>query len=186
MKTIVFNDMENNIKDIEARLKKGEIGIFPCDTIYGICSMVGEEQKERILKIKERSPKKSFISLVNFDYLKSSNLIVPQILYNIWPAPLTAILANESGDTFAVRVPLDKYLTEILKNVGAIYSTSVNISSHESLQDANEIIKEFSGKVDFIVKADTAKDAKPSTIINFTKTPYTVIREGAFDASSIL
>ncbi len=184
--TTVFDGMEDNRDKIIARLKKGEVGIFPCDTIYGICSIVGEEQKERILKIKERSPKKSFISLVNFEYLKNSTLTVPEILYKVWPAPLTAILADEQGVTHAVRVPLDKELTKILAEVGAIYSTSVNISSHESMQNVDEIIREFSGKVDFIVRAEVSDDAKPSTIINFVKAPYTVIREGAFDSSAIL
>lgn len=184
--TTVFNNMEDNREEIIKRLKEGQVGIFPCDTIYGICSIVGDEQKERILKIKERSPKKSFISLVNFDYLKRSDLTVPEILYKVWPAPLTAILADKSGTTHAVRVPLDKELTKILSEVGAIYSTSVNISEHESMQNVDEIIKVFSDKVDFIVRADVSDDAKPSTIINFVKAPYTVLREGAFDPSLIL
>lgn len=186
MMTTIFNGMSNSLDEIISRLKKGEVGIFPCDTIYGICSIVQPEQKERIMEIKKRALNKSFISLVNFDYLKKSDLTVPEVLYSVWPAPLTAILADSTGVTYAVRVPKDNNLAPILKEVGAIYSTSVNISSQKALQVFEDIYEEFNGVVDFIVKEEVDVNAKASTILDCTKHPFVVLRQGAFDVSVIL
>ena len=47
---IDWNDVV--IEDISARLLRNEVGIFPCDTIYGICAKVSEETRERIYEIK--------------------------------------------------------------------------------------------------------------------------------------
>jgi Putative translation factor (SUA5) len=186
MTTTVFDSLLGSREEIIERLIEGQVGIFPCDTIYGISSKVGEAQKERILQIKRRSPSKSFISLVSKDWLRSSDLSVPEELYSIWPAPLTAILADSNGTTYAVRVPRDEELLPVIDRVGAIYSTSVNISSQASLYSFEDIYNEFAAEVDFIVKAEVPASAKPSTIINCVSRPFTLIRNGAYDASSIL
>ena len=47
-----------NIEETVKRLKNGEVGIIPSDTIYGISSMVNEEAMERIYEIKERPQSK--------------------------------------------------------------------------------------------------------------------------------
>ena len=49
----VIVDVEN-IEETVKRLKAGEVGIIPSDTIYGISSLVDDEAMERIYEIKER------------------------------------------------------------------------------------------------------------------------------------
>lgn len=185
MMTTIFDGMNNNLDEIIYRLGNGEVGIFPCDTIYGICSILGDEQKNRILKIKERSLNKSFISLVSIDYIRSSKFEVPEKFLSVWPAPLTLIVYDDEKVTHGIRVPKDNNILKILSVLGAIYSTSVNISTKSSLLTFDEIFEEFNNKVDFIVKEDT-QSSVPSTILDVTKTPYQVIRQGAFDLSTIL
>ena len=90
------------------------MGIIPSDTIYGISSMVNEEAMERIYEIKERPQSKKLIVLSDKASLESLGLIVPDSIMALWPSPLTVILPTKDGETLAVRVPDDKYLSSVL------------------------------------------------------------------------
>ena len=179
MADILNYDMSNP-KEIGLRLKAGEVGIFPCDTIYGICASVSEENSERIYQIKQRPQNKSFITLMTKNQLIHSDLIVPEDLLALWPAAFTAILANKEGITTAVRVPADSYLLDLMEYSGPIFSTSVNISGQPSLQNSDDIIKTFSDSVDFILEKRNLVPGQSSTLIDATKKPYRIIRQGAY------
>ena len=72
----VIVDVEN-IEETVKRLKAGEVGIIPSDTIYGISSLVDDEAMERIYEIKERPQSKKLIVLSDKASLESLGLIVP-------------------------------------------------------------------------------------------------------------
>ncbi len=179
--SVLIDYSVDNIPEIASRLKRGEVGIFPCDTIYGLCSAVSDENAERIYQIKERPQNKSFIELMTKEELAETDLIVPDDILSRWPNPFTAILANKEGVTTAVRVPDDEFLVKLLPLSGAIFSTSVNISGSPSLQDVDEIISVFSSRVDFIVVKRDLKPGMSSTLIDATKKPYRIIRQGAYE-----
>lgn len=169
-----------NAKDVGNRLKNKEVGIFPTDTIYGMSAIVGKAGEERIFKAKERPENKHLIVLMTASQLLESNLVVPMDLLSKWPAPFTAILKTKKGDsTVAVRIPDDAFLLSLLSISGPIYSTSANISGSPALNDFESIYKTFSDKVDFIVKGEP-KVGVSSTLIDATKEPYAVLRQGSF------
>lgn len=169
-----------NTDEIAARLKRGEVGIFPCDTIYGLCGRADERIAERLYEIKRRPLSKSFITLMDKSSLRDNGLIVPDDIFSRWPAPFTAILQHENGTTVAVRCPSDPYLLRILPVSGPIYSTSVNFSGEKSLLTFDDILPVFMNSVDFIVNDPTVKEGMASTIIDATSNPYRIIREGAY------
>ena len=161
-------------------LKDGKTGILPCDTIYSLSALRNEEKADELYEIKERSASKSFITLMTLDQLRESPLVVPEALYSIWPAPLTAVLVSKDGGTVAVRVPKGEYINKVLSVSGPIYSTSVNISGQPSLLTFDDIFPVFSGKVDFIVEDRSIKGGRPSTLIDATTEPFKVLRQGEF------
>ena len=170
----------NNIEDTIKRLRNGEVGIIPSDTIYGISSLVTEEAMERIYEIKERPQSKKLIVLSDKNSLESLGLIVPDEILSLWPSPLTVILPTKGGDTLAVRVPDDKYLSSLLSETGPLFSTSVNISGKPSLETFEEIYPVFSDRVDFIVRKENIVKEESSTLLDATKKPCRVIRQGAY------
>ena len=170
----------NNIEDTIKRLRNGEVGIIPSDTIYGISSLVTEEAMERIYEIKERPQSKKLIVLSDKNSLESLGLIVPDEILSLWPSPLTVILPTKGGDTLAVRVPDDKYLSSLLSETGPLFSTSVNISGKPSLETFEEIYPVFSDRVDFIVRKENIVKGESSTLLDATKKPCRVIRQGAY------
>lgn len=92
----VIVDVEN-IEETVKRLKAGEVGIIPSDTIYGISSLVDDEAMERIYEIKERPQSKKLIVLSDKASLESLGLIVPDSIMALWPSPLTVILPTKEG-----------------------------------------------------------------------------------------
>lgn len=169
-----------NIPLIAELLRKEKVGALPCDTIYGISAVVGESTGERIYEIKNRPQSKSFITLMTKDQVKESSLIVPDDIHSLWPCALTAILLSEDGTTVAVRVPDDPFLSSLLPLSGPIYSTSVNISGRPSLLTVEDIIAAFDSKLDFIVKGGSSGEGKSSTIVDATKKPYRILRQGSY------
>lgn len=167
--------------EIGNRLKRGEVGIIPCDTIYGICARATEESAERIYMIKKRPQSKSFIRLMTKKQIEYSSFSVPSDLIDRWPAPFSAIVMDRKTDsTVAIRVPSDDFLNTILPISGEIFSTSVNFSGSPSLQNTNEIIDSFSSLVDFIVIREDMPKGESSTLIDATKKPYHIIRQGSY------
>lgn len=175
----VIVDVEN-IEETVKRLKAGEVGIIPSDTIYGISSLVDDEAMERIYEIKERPQSKKLIVLSDKASLESLGLIVPDSIMALWPSPLTVILPTKEGETLAVRVPDDKYLLTLLSETGPLISTSVNISGKPSLETFEEIYPVFSDRVDFIVRKENIVKGESSTLLDATKKPCRVIRQGAY------
>lgn len=186
MESIILEKNEGNLEEIAQLLFSNHVGAIPCDTIYGISARVGKENEDRIYEIKKRPQSKSFITLISLDGLRKSSLIVPDILYEIYPAPLTAILMDEEGGTHAVRVPSDEYMLKLLDLSGPIFSTSVNISGERSLLTFSDIRTAFDGILDFIVKSDDVSKGVPSTIVDMTAKPFRLIRMGAYDPHALI
>ena len=104
---------------------------------------------------------------------------VPQSLLQKWPGALTIIVNDNRGGTTAFRCPGDEWLRHVIALCGSpIYSTSVNRSGQPVLDEESDIIKEFTGEVDLIVKDGDKKGAKPSTIVSITDGQIKVLRQG--------
>lgn len=185
MTSILFKE-RLQADELAARLCTAEVGIFPVDTIYGIQALANEEGAEALYELKKRPKSKNFITLMTLEDLRKSDLIVPEELYAIWPAPLTCILADSTGKTHAVRVPTDPFLYEVLSYSGPIYSTSVNISGEPTLLTFDDISPVFDGKVNYILNTEIKEPGRPSTLVDMTKTPHVLLRQGDYDAAALL
>ena len=170
----------SSASEVGERLRRGEAGIFPCDTIYGLCGAANDDIAERLYEIKKRPQSKSFITLMTLEQVKASSLSVPDDILSRWPAPLTAIVMDSDGSTKAVRVPSDPYLLSLLPISGPIFSTSVNFSGEKSLLTFDDILPVFSETVDFIVDAPEIKGGMASTLVDATCHPYRILRQGAY------
>ena len=170
----------DNKEEVVMRLKRGEVGIIPSDTIYGISAIVSDKTMDRIYEIKNRPQSKKLIVLSDSASLEALKVIVQASVASLWPAPLTVILPTRDGGTLAVRVPDDNYLSSLLSKTGPLFSSSVNYSGEMSLLHFEEIYPVFKDKVDFIVRKDNVVEGEGSTILDATKKPCRIIRQGAY------
>lgn len=167
-------------------LLNGGTVVIPCDTIYGLSAVF--LKGEAVLKaLKGRDANKPFLVLATLDQARSLCSSIPSSVLSAWPAPLTVILPYVGGGTIGIRVPDDAFLLSILEKVGSpIYSTSVNISGEPSLLDFDSIVKRFGDKVDVLVKGLDVQGTTASTLIDATVVPFKLIRQGSYNATSLI
>lgn len=183
------------IKQVVEVLQKGGIIIYPTDTVYGFgCDILNQEAIEKICRLKKIQPQKAQLSFVCSDLSHLSEYAKPisnplyRLLKEHLPGPYTFILEasklvpkilKSKKDTIGLRVPDHKITMAIIKELGRpILSTSLpqteNIEDYTDPEIINEI---FFNDVDLIINAG-AGGSTPSTIIDATEMPPTIIRQG--------
>lgn len=182
-------------------LKNGEIIIFPTDTAYGIgCLMENSRAVRKVYKLRNRPKEKavpvlfSSIGMVK-KYVKPLSQDVKLLMKKYWPGGLTIILNCKTSkvpnsvragkNTIGVRIPNHKILLDIIRKTGPIIAPSANFSGEKTPYLYSNINKKIASKVDFVFKGRTRSTSsgqalrKSSTVIDCTKKPFKIIREGA-------
>jgi L-threonylcarbamoyladenylate synthase len=175
-------------------IKGGVIG-YPTETIYGIgCSAFDEKAVEHIYRLKGRDRQKAMI-LVAGDIVQVSELVksIPapaeRLIENFWPGPLTIIFETSSrlkefafgkSKTIAVRIPDCPICLELIRATGfPLVSTSANISGEPAGVEAEHVAASFGSQLDIIVDGGRTRESVPSTLVDITKTPARIVRQGA-------
>lgn len=176
-----------------SRLKEGQIGVIPTDTIYGLVgSALSERVVKRIYKVRKRNPLKPLLILISslndlkqFDVALSSE--DKKMLKTLWPDKVTVILPlgkegvkkyrylHRGTKTLAFRLPKDKTLKSTLSKTGPLVAPSAN---PESLIPAHTIAQAqayFGTEIDFYIKGKVSK--KPSKIIALKNGLIEIIRK---------
>lgn len=182
--------LDRNDKDTVERLatvlRDNGTAVIPCDTIYGLSALyVSGEAKLKALK--GRDANKPFLVLATLSQAEELASFIPASVLDAWPAPLTVILPCISGGTIGIRVPDDPFLQSLLETLGKpVYSTSVNMSGEPALLDFPSICNAFESKVDVVVRGFETQGTIASTLIDATVSPFRLIRQGSYDASSLI
>ncbi|MGD1819581.1 MAG: L-threonylcarbamoyladenylate synthase [Pleomorphochaeta sp.] len=176
---VLYIEQENTFNRTIELLRENKVLVLPCDTIYGLCAKMGEAE-DTLRNIKKRKETKPFLILATIEQAQELCYIPDEIL-KLWPCPLTAVLNKKEGGTLAVRVPSDPFLQSLLKELGyPIYSTSINESGYSSLTNIVDIILNYKDRVAaFVVDSDMQGDT-PSTLIDVSKKPFTILRQGKY------
>lgn len=179
--------------DAVKAVKRGELIVFPTDTVYGIgCDPRNSNALELLFTAKKRPKEKSIPVLV--DSIKTAESLgeisshCKFLLKKYWPGALTVVVKKreDSGiskvlsknDTIALRMPFGKELLGFLSSVGgALAVTSANISGEPPLSTGEEARAVFAGTVSVIIPG-SAQTKKPSTITDCTGTKPKLLRQG--------
>lgn len=179
-------------KKIIEKLKNGEVGILPTDTIYGLVGLaLSSEAVERIYELRKRDPKKPMIILIGelsdlkkFDIKIDKKVIV--LLKKYWPGKVSIILPckndkflylHRGTKSLAFRLPADQKLRKLLKQTGPLVAPSANIEAKKSADNIAEAKKYFGDRIDFYIDAGRV-ESKPSTLIRIENGKIIVIRKG--------
>jgi len=174
------------LETISTLISDGGVVVLPCDTIYGLCAAYKIGDKA-LMDLKGRPENKPFLILATIEQAKKLCVSIPNDILSVWPAPLTVILDTVDGKKTAIRVPADPFLQRLLEMTGMpIYSTSVNMAGEPSLLNFSDICRRFEAFVDCLVRDKEVQGTVPSTLIDATVKPYSVVRPGAFDVSSLI
>ena len=177
---------EDMLDEISEVLHAGGVALLPTDTIYGLHAMATNEQAvARIRSMKERGDEKPFVIIAaSVEDLEKFGATIPDALRNIWPAPLTAIVA--SGErTIAARIPDLPWLRALLDRTGPLVSTSANRSGEPPITSPELLATELHDALDALLDAGP-REGQPSTIVDVTGEEPRMIREGDPDFSQFL
>jgi len=172
----------------------GQVIAAPTDTVYGLLAdPFNASATKRIYELKGRAFDKPLILLVaDRECLDRFAVnILPSALNAVkhfWPGALTVILQASDitprsilsgGASVGFRQPAHPVMLRLLEAVGGVLaSTSANLSGgHSSINVAN-IIKTFSDKLDLILDAGISPIGRESSIVDFTREPPRLLREG--------
>lgn len=179
-------------EEVVALLKGGAVGFMPSDTIYGLsCIALNENAVERIHKLKGRDYGKPLIILLaSVSQGKilglNSEDVEPAVKY--WPAPLTVEwpagvstpdYLHRGIRHFGVRVPNNKKLHDLIKQVGPIASTSANLQGKEPVKSVAEAKEVFGDQLDFYIDGGV-QSGQPSTIVKMSGGKLEIVRQGAW------
>lgn len=177
-------------------LRDGGTILTPTDTIWGIsCDATSEEAVQKIVRLKQRQPEKSFIVLLDADYKLEQYLgEVPAVAYDLIEyaeKPLTIIfegarrlapgVINKDGSVGIRVVKQAGFCRRLLERFKKpLVSTSANLSGQPAPRTFSDIPPEITGGVDYVVPFEerSAGSPVPSTIVRLGPGgEYTLIRK---------
>jgi len=199
MQRIFFHDKNPNkrdLKEVAERINKGEIVIFPTDTIYALgCLMTNRAGIERICRILDKKEKQAKMSLICPNISVISQYTTPidnnvfKAMKRYLPGPYTFILKSNNyvqkffknnKEEIGVRIPENEILVGLHEFLEApLISTSLNTEDgiQKYFTDPDEIEQTFQHKVDILIDGGVG-DNTESTVLNCTGEEIEMVREG--------
>ena len=184
-----------------SNLLKKRVVLTSTDTVPGLMAIPCPETIASLNQIKIRQDKPYLLLIGNKSQLRDFVIInndpgLYRIIDQCWPGPITLIFqAQENAPqcllsekkTIAIRMPQHNGILELLKKIGAVFSTSANISGHPVPQEISQIPETIKQQVSCIVtdQQNSSINSLASTIIDCTTTPLTIVRKGAYPISKI-
>lgn len=177
-------------------LRKDGILVYPTDSSYAFCCMIGNQQgMERIRRIREVDDD-HFFSLVCRDLSELATYTMVdnsqyRLLRAALPGPYTFILKGSKDipkklltpkrKTIGLRVPNHQITKDLLESLGEpLLSTTVTLPNYtvEDLREIYQIEDLLEKRVDAIIDAGDCSHF-PTTVIDLTSGIPEIIREGA-------
>jgi L-threonylcarbamoyladenylate synthase len=177
-------------------LRKGEVILYPTDTLYGLgVDARNPEAVARLKELKGRESKKPISVIVSdvkhMERCGVMNAAAHAIAERFLPGPLTLVLpAHPSmpkevqlGDAIGLRIPNNDFCLALAKAYGEpITTTSANVSGLPTKRSVNDIIWHFGkeiSRIALIIDAGELPESPPSTVVRVTDETPRLLRDGA-------
>ena len=182
-------------------MRGGGLVAVPTETVYGLAGNgLDEKAVAEIYEVKGR-PEVKPLSLMVHDAASMERYCenVPPLAYTLakkfWPGPLTIVMkakpcvpeiVRAGGETVGLRCPDHPLTLELLEKSGVPFAApSANPSGEPSPKNADSVLKYFDGKIDAVLDGGECGIGCESTLIDLSRTPYRILRQGALPADEI-
>ncbi|MCE1164882.1 MAG: threonylcarbamoyl-AMP synthase [Bacteroidetes bacterium] len=190
MKTKIINNPDTAAGEV----LKGNIVALPTETVYGLAA--DALNPEAVLKIYETKKRPDFNPLIvhvgDISDFEKYAVNIPAEVYAIAekfsPGPVTYVLPKKDVipdivtagiDTVALRIPSHPLFREVLRKCGCpIAAPSANMFGRISPTTAEDVLKELSGKIDFILDGGRCPIGIESTVVSFEEGNIFILRHG--------
>ena len=198
METLIFDHGTGSAAEI---ICAGGLVAVPTETVYGLAGNgMDEKAVEKIYEVKGRPAIKPLSLMVaSPEEIGRFAVEVPDaakmLAEKFWPGPLTIVLkanpdipeiVRAGGDTIGLRCPDHALTLQALREAGVPFAApSANLSGALSPKTAGDVLKVFDGVIDAVIDGGACTLGRESTILDMSKKPYRVLRQGALPEESI-
>jgi L-threonylcarbamoyladenylate synthase len=180
-------------------LQHGGFVAFPTDTVYGLAALpFKSEYVEGLFSAKGRNNARAIAILIG-DYtdlklvVENFDETSDRLAHRFWPGPLTLVVSRHAGlpetlspdGTIGVRMPDHPVALALLRKIGPLAVTSANISGQDNAITADEVNRQLNGRVHLILDGGRTSGGVPSTVVNCTSSPLSLLREGPISLDAI-
>jgi L-threonylcarbamoyladenylate synthase len=175
-------------------IKEGEVIAFPTETFYGLgADALNPVAVEKVFEIKQRDRTSPVLILVSnltqiLDLVQTIPSQAWSLITRFWPGPLTLVFTasakvprNLTAGTgkVGIRIPGDPLTRQLLDMMAVpITATSANPTGEKSPTTAQEVLQTLGTKLALILDAGPTPGGLPSTVVDVTSSPITILRKG--------
>jgi len=167
---------------------------FPTETFYGLgADALNPKAVEKLFEIKQRDRRNPILILVsNFtqvlDLVENVPTQAQPLITRLWPGPLTLVfkasnkvpnILTAGTGKIGIRIPGDPLTHQLLKVMAApLTATSANRAGEESPTTAQQVLQTLGAELALILDAGPTPGGLPSTVVDVTTSPITLLRKG--------
>ena len=193
----VAGSVEEQIAGAAAAIRRGEVVVYPTETVYGLgTDPFSESAVRRLYAIKERDTANPVLLIVDGldqlrEVVREVSVTAEAYARRFWPGPLSMLFPRSRRlpdvltgglDEVCVRWTSHPLARSLCREVGhAITSTSANLSGQPAARSLEDVkLEGLGGKVD----GGLLPPSLPSTV--FDPSTGSILREGAISAEVLL
>jgi L-threonylcarbamoyladenylate synthase len=177
-------------------IRRGELVVFPTDTLYGIAAdAFTPPAVDALLTAKGRGrdmPVPVLVSSPEMVTALAGELSAEgqRLVDEHWPGPLTLVVRHTAGlawdlgdtrGTVALRMPDHELARTLIAETGPLAVSSANRSGEPPATTAEQARSQLGEDVAVYLDGGPCAAAVPSTIVDLTVDPPRVLRRGALD-----
>lgn len=187
----------------EARtiLLAGGVIAYPTDTFYGLAvDPFNQKAVDKLFKLKERERNKPLLLLIGS--MSQLEALVKEItpyqsalIQKFWPGPLTLLFEPDAcipknvtanSGRIGIRQPGNIMTRNLISALGQpVTGPSANFAGEQPPVTAEQVNQSMGKYLDLIIDGGTCPGGEPSTLVDATETPASLIRSGAIAFDNI-
>jgi L-threonylcarbamoyladenylate synthase len=193
--------MNDPIQVAAQTLLRGELIIFPTETVYGLgADAANPAAVAKIYSAKNRpSENPLIVHIANAHQLSvvaiSVNTVEQQLIDTFWPGPLTIVLPRNPAfpdavaagyDTIAVRFPADPLIQDVILAANTpIAAPSANRSGRPSPTRTEHLDPDIMKQAGYVLTGQPCRYGVESTVVRVLNDAIHILRPGAISRSQI-
>lgn len=183
-KPAIYTEENVSIKKVCDALAKGEVIVYPTDTLYALgVDPLQTEAMKKLFALKKRSPEKR-VSYIFSDLEQVSQYAhltdTAKALSKYLPGKLTIILESrkDATETIGIRIPDNNFCRTLANRYGPVTATSANISGKKDPHTIREIVEQLPSGITVAIDAGEMH-GPASTVVDARGNDLKVLRQGA-------
>jgi len=199
------------LKEAAAIVDSGGLVAFPTETVYGIACRVKNDSLKKLDELKGRCSGKYYTLHIDqknevSKFVPTISLTTQKLIKNAWPGPLTIVFNLNDDDLQKQQKSLNKEIFDNLykdKSIGIrcpnntiastflrlihnpIVAPSANLTDQNPAIEPEQVLSEFSGKIDLIIDGGLCKHKKSSTVVKIGKNGLEILRPGVYSENEL-